>query len=498
METGNPGDGKFVGMDANQTTSDGLSGVAIIWPSVAISSDGTKAYVVAAYDNPSTASSVDDLQFGWFDISDAGPTSFNGWFLGPEDGLSDGLAFEGQYSINVSDSGSVGVAWVSYNFTGAGTVDSERALFYAVTRHPELATTDPTADTAWTDQVALWEPEDSTSELANATDAYLVADGVDLVYQGEIPYITFSAHDQDLIGNEYYPGTGVLGFWTPKLNQGTPDSGAPILLMSLHRANAYDNSGSFTDGSILSDWSRNYVDPVGLTNIEYPTISHPPKSSEWNIYFQAWLNYDTTSDMIFSTEGSTTIDTVSEIYSSICRMYTFDNGNTWTASTVLTNAQNGSGQKFDYRYPEVSTFLPTNQGTITYPILFAADTAAGVFEDPGYPNWDIMDWYYEADTLSVPSAVEPQSPSIGLMLQQNYPNPSTGVSNISFTTPEESNVLLTVEDVLGRTIATLVNGPLGPGDHSFTFNAGDLPNGVYSYTLRADGQSVTKSMSLIR
>lgn len=502
METGNPGDGNFVGMDANQTTGDGLSSVEIIWPCVAISRDGTKAYVVACYDNPSQASSVDDIQFGWFDITDAGPTSWSNWMTGPEDGLLDGYTSQGAYSINVSDSGTVGVAWVSENFSGSGAVDSERALFYSVTRD---------SGTNWTDQVALWEPNDSTAEPVNGQNEYgfLIAEGVDLVYQGEVPYIAFSAYDQFFNGATYYPSSGTLGIWSPKL--GTPQ-GAPILLTSRTRANAY-NTGTFSDGSNLSDWTSklgtppSYTDPQG-PNLQYPTLAHPAGSSDWVIYFQTWVNNDTSGvnfvtviDSLSAKKFDTTYDTSSYPYQSIYKAVSEDNGNTWNFEPVETNSTPSTGQQFDYRYPEVSAFLPTSGKSVTLPILFAADTAAGESgaSGAGLPGWDIMDWYYQPDTLgAAPAGVTPGSPSIGLVLQQNYPNPSTGVSKIGFTLPDESNVLLTVEDVLGRPIATLVNGPLGPGDHSYTFNPGDLPDGVYSYTLRADGQSVSKSMSLIR
>jgi len=482
METGAPGDGNFVGMDADQKTGDGQSG-DIIWASVAVSPDGTKAYVVGAFDDPSDASKIDDIQFGWFGLSDAGPTSWSKWSTGPDDGSFNGYTSVGEYSINVNAAGTVGVAWVSYNYT-----TPDRALYYAETK--DLGAT-------WINQTQLWVPTDSVHEAGGTPATYLIADGVDLLYEGNTPYIAFTAEDEEqILKATYIPESGTLGIWSPVLNHG-----APLLLLTRTRANAY-NTGTLPNSAFLSTWQKpTYVDPQGA-NIQYPTLAHVPKSAEWNIYFQAWVNSDTTAPDVLFTTGSgavKTFDTVSEAYSSIYRMYSLDNGNSWTVQPVRSNNPDGSGKKFDYRFPEVSTFLPVIGGHQIYPILFAGDTVAGEFLNPGFPNWNIMDWYGQADTLGAPpSGVAIQNKGISLGLQPSFPNPFASSTKINFSLAEGSNVVLTVEDVLGRPIATLVNGPLGQGEHTATFNAGDLPNGVYSYTLRADGQSVSRSMSLIR
>jgi hypothetical protein len=97
-------------------------------------------------------------------------------------------------------------------------------------------------------------------------------------------------------------------------------------------------------------------------------------------------------------------------------------------------------------------------------------------------------------------------------LSQNYPNPffakgSTGeeaVTTIKFTVPDYaggknlSKVTLSVYDILGRRISTLVNGHKTPGEYSVKFNALDLPSGIYFYSLRSGNFSVTKKMIFIR
>jgi hypothetical protein len=57
---------------------------------------------------------------------------------------------------------------------------------------------------------------------------------------------------------------------------------------------------------------------------------------------------------------------------------------------------------------------------------------------------------------------------------------------------------LTVYDLLGREVATLVNGTLPAGAHSATFDATNLTSGVYLYKLEAGGHSMTRRMTLIK
>ena len=83
-------------------------------------------------------------------------------------------------------------------------------------------------------------------------------------------------------------------------------------------------------------------------------------------------------------------------------------------------------------------------------------------------------------------------------LFQNYPNPFNPTTTIRFLVPRLLHVTLKVFDVLGREVATLVDGELNPGEHSVVFNAKDLPSGVYFYRLITTAFTQTKSMEVIK
>ena len=57
---------------------------------------------------------------------------------------------------------------------------------------------------------------------------------------------------------------------------------------------------------------------------------------------------------------------------------------------------------------------------------------------------------------------------------------------------------LAVYDVTGNEIAVLVNEERAPGDHFVTFDASNLPGGVYFYRMQADGYTSTKKLVLLK
>lgn len=83
-------------------------------------------------------------------------------------------------------------------------------------------------------------------------------------------------------------------------------------------------------------------------------------------------------------------------------------------------------------------------------------------------------------------------------LLQNYPNPFNPVTSFRFRLSASQTVDLTVYDVLGQIVATIVHEPLPPGDHTREWDASSVPSGVYYYRLRAGGFTGTKKLVLLR
>jgi len=85
-----------------------------------------------------------------------------------------------------------------------------------------------------------------------------------------------------------------------------------------------------------------------------------------------------------------------------------------------------------------------------------------------------------------------------ISLSQNYPNPFNAATTIKFMLPESGIVKLTVFDLLGRRVQTLINGYKNAGNQSVNFDAFLLSSGVYFYRLEAGGKVETKRMVLLK
>jgi hypothetical protein len=83
-------------------------------------------------------------------------------------------------------------------------------------------------------------------------------------------------------------------------------------------------------------------------------------------------------------------------------------------------------------------------------------------------------------------------------LRQNYPNPFNPTTQISFDLLEKGQVNLKVYNLMGQEVATLVNSSLGAGRHEVSFDATNLPSGIYVYRLAVNGFTADKKMLLMK
>ncbi|NQV19234.1 MAG: T9SS type A sorting domain-containing protein [Armatimonadetes bacterium] len=80
----------------------------------------------------------------------------------------------------------------------------------------------------------------------------------------------------------------------------------------------------------------------------------------------------------------------------------------------------------------------------------------------------------------------------------NYPNPFNPTTTISFSLQNNSNVELSVYNIKGQLVETLVNDYKPAGEHSIVWNAENQASGIYFYKLKAGEYSKTKKMLLLR
>ena len=94
--------------------------------------------------------------------------------------------------------------------------------------------------------------------------------------------------------------------------------------------------------------------------------------------------------------------------------------------------------------------------------------------------------------------VEDESKPLTYSLEQNYPNPFNPTTTIKYSIPEISKVNLTLFNILGEEVATLVNEYSPAGKYEIEFNASQLSSGIYFYQLKAGRYVDTKKMILLK
>ncbi len=160
------------------------------------------------------------------------------------------------------------------------------------------------------------------------------------------------------------------------------------------------------------------------------------------------------------------------------------------ADTTAQAEYYDSSFEVTHRFPK-----PFENDTVRWNFFYQAPSSAGtdtMFSVANSVNLNNLptgdQWNYGANLALkiVPEstlAVRPGNELISFSLHQNFPNPFNPSTTISFDLARESVVELSVFNSAGQRVASLLNGPVGPGEIRCVWNARELPSGVYFYRL---------------
>ena len=114
---------------------------------------------------------------------------------------------------------------------------------------------------------------------------------------------------------------------------------------------------------------------------------------------------------------------------------------------------------------------------------------------------NMIDWLDGFNTFSLNRIARPAPEQYSL--SDAYPNPFNPTTTLSFSVPTEGVMSLNIYDMTGRLVSTLVDGNLKQGYHSITWNGMDsnghaVSSGMYIYSLKGEGVSITKKMVLMK
>ncbi|MEJ2049522.1 MAG: S8 family peptidase [Calditrichota bacterium] len=142
--------------------------------------------------------------------------------------------------------------------------------------------------------------------------------------------------------------------------------------------------------------------------------------------------------------------------------------------------------------------LQANPAFSNMDIINALKNTASQAQNPNNEyGWGIIN-AYQAAFYPTDITKEEEPIVVGYQLSTNYPNPFNSQTRIGFFLPSAQRVILRVYDVLGKEVKTVLDDKLPEGHHTFHFDAGSLPSGIYYYRITAGAYSATHKMILIR
>jgi hypothetical protein len=146
------------------------------------------------------------------------------------------------------------------------------------------------------------------------------------------------------------------------------------------------------------------------------------------------------------------------------------------------------------------SFIP-GHGTTNTPHTYqfaVSNPPAAAFYRLKQTDLDGSIWFSEGIRIvALTGLKEGEIPTV-FALFQSYPNPFNPSTRISYDVPTSSHVNIEVFNMLGAHVATLVNEMRLPGRYSVSFEAGDLPSGLYFYRLKSESYTEVKRMLLMK
>lgn len=266
-----------------------------------------------------------------------------------------------------------------------------------------------------------------------------------------------------------------------------PDSRGYDMNMEVEYYNGGFNTGHYINHEYLT---QAHVDTQGIKDLQEGVVRLAPGTYD---YYTQWVTFEDSSYVLVSDRGP--------VYQGI-----------------TTIAVSPDSHEAEIKAP-MWGFLRTPQGQAIidvgqYIVVSASLEGSGeLSEQAGDPTGGTSVWgsdtaepfrYYIADPAT---AIAESMVDLGLpdtpLLRQNYPNPFNPDTKISFYLPTRQYIKLSIFDILGRKVATLVEGDKNAGEHSVHWIANDdsniiMPSGIYFAVLEGADLYQVKSMVFLK
>ena len=181
-------------------------------------------------------------------------------------------------------------------------------------------------------------------------------------------------------------------------------------------------------------------------------------------------------------------DVIGAFYNNVCVGWTYPYFN--HGFTVPAMMNDGTGNLSDYPFSgDIPEFRLYDNST---------NTVYSTGSNPEIPPLYNNEFNIIEELFSMPlSADEIDLPTI-FNISEIYPNPFNASARISYSIPSISNIQVSVFNILGQEIVTLLDSEQLPGYYSITWNAGNVPSGFYIIRLENNINTISKKVLLVK
>ena len=438
--------------------------------------------------------------------------------VGTELGWEQTETYAGFYSFKVTKSAATSnaVGWVSDNnanlyWNHAGTSDAGFEGTYTLSAMVKTVgvNTAPANDDAKIGLVyefkdasgaELYSAEVWADQSSGSVD-WAAVQGVAILTVKPASIVVKAIMGKDATGTVYFDNVGCgQDPWTMGLFNGSAET---IKGWLNWYAGDNDSYGTVTDneaktGSYAAELYKPDTSDWSSSEIVYYSIPQPVKAGAW-YKIGVWVK---TLEVNHADSLEATYIRRERLDDQIALCYFFHAGN------IATEWSLAGGDKFVYidqqdstmgwthymvaeRAPEDATGISVRARFTSYP------TGTAWFDD-----FSVVKMVREAP-LAVDDGNESFQIPTDFELSQNYPNPFNPITMINFAVPHDEWINLTIYNLLGQKVCTLVNGVHAQGRYQINWNAQNdfgqtVSSGVYIYTLTTKDTRIAKKMLLIR
>jgi len=389
--------------------------------------------------------------------------------------------------------------------------------------------------TGWTTSpdFPLFNAYDNSYDTLNYADAFAVKLSMTGNYLLYSTYLGGNREDMgygiaiDSLGNAYIAGnTAAPDFPTANSYDDSLESWVDGFIAKLSAT-----GNSLLYGTYLGGNGNDYCYDIAVDGIGNISVTGRTRSSDFPLY-DPYDEYYGGDDDAYVTKLAAAGNSL--LFSTYLGGWTYDIGNKiavddigniYVAGYTLSSnfpAVNAYDNSYNGAYDAFATKFSASDNTLLFSTFLggsANDAGMGLALDSfgnalitGYtfsPDFPMIDPYdnsldgpsdifiakLETPTTAIENQIELP---VEFELSQNYPNPFNAQTKIEFSIDVRSEVSISIYNLLGRKVATLLEGIENPGRYSVIWEAKDIPSGMYFYRLTANGHQNTKKMVLLK